>query len=286
MITNPSQRQLDLRHKKDLVIEVQKSFTIRILEKIFDMILGNKTEYVVYNNKKYRPNELIIYTKEEVASMRTEDIKALVGPNSSKYKVNTNVTLQGNINRIAIIANGNVVRVDYNDLQMFLKQIENAYKAAIDNNNQFNYESVEIRRLTSFTYGTDFYEFVNNFLLEINIMKNIDTKKYTAMETAFQIELSKECDTVQEAINAIKDVIAVRLELIRENKKSSDLLFKYKKLKIDTDKIERTPISKEAIKAIEDGTGDLYSNICIKCGKCYIDKGKRTGECPNCRSEN
>ena len=87
MITNPTQRQLDTRHKLDTVIVLNKSKTQRFIEHILDKLTGNVPNYVMYNNKQYESNELIIYTKEEVASMYSTKIKCTIG-NRDKWEKN------------------------------------------------------------------------------------------------------------------------------------------------------------------------------------------------------
>ena len=69
MITNPTQRQIDTKHNQDKVVVLNKSIKIKILEHIMDKLTGNKPSYVMYNGKQYESNELIIYSKEELASM-------------------------------------------------------------------------------------------------------------------------------------------------------------------------------------------------------------------------
>lgn len=340
MIINPSQRQLDTRHAKDLVIEVQKSPMYRLYEKFMDWYTGNRPEYVMYKGKQYRSNELIIYSKEEAASMRQEEVAAIVGPQSARYKTTTRATLQGNINRVAISCNGNTIRLDYNDLHMFLQQIQNQYDIAVRDNKQFQYEPVSISKLASFRYKEDVYEFVNGFILEFNIVKDIDTKKYTALEPALNIELREQYDTAEQAEEALKKAVSIRLKLIEE-KENADMLFKHIKIEakpmkvaihseakrsihemvdaikngplgeevskavaqgkekrsldemIDILKEEPTNedvkkagnpyrITNEALEAMDKGAEDIYTNICINCGKEYIGLGKEPGKCQEC----
>lgn len=227
MITNPSQRQLDLMHEKDIAIEVGKTTGFRIIEAILDKLTGNVPEKVIYRGKQYRSNELIIYTKEELASMRNEQIKGIIGPEQARYKTVAEIKLTGNINRVAITTGNTTIRLNYNDLYYFLKQIQNQYDTAVNNSEQFQYDKTAIYTLSSFTDHKNLYEFVNGFELEVAILKDIQTKKYTATENMLQIKLSEQYDTPAEADNAIKKVIAARLELMKDYDKAY-LIYKHK----------------------------------------------------------
>ena len=234
MITNPTQRQLDTRHKLDTVIVLNKSKTQRFIEHILDKLTGNVPNYVMYNNKQYESNELIIYTKEEVASMYSTKIKCTIGNRASRYRTPANLEVSGNINNILLeTPDGTRIHFDYNELYQILLHIENLYDVAVENPKQFEYNAAELYKLQDFNYRLDEntmekFTFINNLYLDISIIQNINTHKYTANERFLNIELSKEFDTIEETKEYLNDVIATRLHLLLEDKKSADKVLEYK----------------------------------------------------------
>lgn len=240
MITNPSQRQIDTRHKLDKVIVINKSIFVRILEKLLDTITGNKPTFVEYNGKQYHSDDLIIYSKEEIASMYEQTVLANIGNTSSRYKSTNKVILTGNINNVMItLPDNRNITIPYNVLHEYLQHIDNLYTRAIDNQSQFQYVLVDTSKRQVITYldyknnVMEKYEFINNLYLDISILQDLDTKKYTATERFLGIELSKQYDTIDETKHYLEELIIIRLRLLRENnKKDCEKIFKYTQIDI------------------------------------------------------
>lgn len=242
MITNPTQRQIDTRHNQDKVIVLNKSIKIKLLEHIMDRLTGNKPSYVMYNGKQYESNELIIYSKEELASMHSEAIKATIGNKANRYKTLSKVNITANINSILLEApNGTTINMNYNDIYNILQHVQNLYDIAVDNPKQFEYTAIDLYRAQEFNYRLndttmEKFTFINNLYLDISIIQNNTTNKYTAIERFLNIELTNEFDTVEEAKKELNDTIATRLHLIMEDKKVSDKIFKYNTIDLSKEK--------------------------------------------------
>lgn len=233
MILNPTQRQIDTKHALDKVIVLNKSIKQKILEYLMDKLTGNKPQYVIYNGKQYENNQLIIYSKEELASMHSESVKSTIGNIANRYKTVSKVNITANINNILLEEpNGTTISISYNDMYNILQHVQNLYDIAIDNPKQFEYTAIDLYRAQEFNYRLndtimEKFTFINNLYLDISIIQNNTTKKYTAIERFLNIELTNEFNTVEEAKKELNDIIATRLHLILEDKKVSDKIFKY-----------------------------------------------------------
>ena len=80
------------------------------------------------------------------------------------------------------------------------------------------------------------FTFINNLYLDISIIQNNTTNKYTAIERFLNIELTNEFDTIEEAKKELNDTIATRLHLIMEDKKVSNKIFKYNTIDLSKEK--------------------------------------------------
>ena len=242
MITNPTQRQLDTRHKLDTVIVLNKSKIQQFVEHILDKITGNVPNYVMYNNKRYESNELIIYTKEEIASMYSSKVRCIIGNKSSRYRTPANLEVSGNINNILLeTPDGTRIHFDYDELYQILLHIKNLYEVAVENQNQFKYSPVELYKLQEFNYRLDEnnmekFTFINNLHLDVSIIQNIDNHKYTANERFLAIDLDNEFNTIEETKEYLNDVIATRLHLLMKDKKSVDKILEYKLIDLSKEK--------------------------------------------------
>ena len=119
-----------------------------------------------------------------------------------------------------------------------MKTVNNRYKQALDNNEQFDNVLVNKYNTTLFEYGTKQYEFINGFELNIVLTRNINTNKIKANETFLGIQKDG-FDTLEEATDELNELIALRLNILLENNKDqAKKIFKVKQLSIDNNENE------------------------------------------------
>lgn len=237
MISNPTQRQIDMAIKNEDTVRIVKPSLIGILiNNIIRLIMGIPKDYVIYKDKKFDSSFVYIYTKEEIASFVQREMPvSTCSSRNPLIRISKNVKVAGGIEKIIFDFGDTTAIFDYEEMESLMENIKTRYDAAVKNPQITNHSQIRRTEVKEYVHNGYKYSFLSGFSLDIIVTKNRLNDKIKIFELSLGVE-SDEYDNETLAFNDLSDKLEARIEILLNNKLcEADKLIKRERVGTTTD---------------------------------------------------